>query len=147
LSDELCQDPYVSYNIDDEYVCGRKYCFSCIKDNYAQDNIKDNGLCPFCLGICSCTRCLRNEKIAKFKAMYSILGGDLVQLQETSMIEKLQVKHDDSVQRGRGRPKKYVVSHIAVHQVRKKLARVDEKENHWGRRRWEEGRKRNDSGN
>lgn len=31
-----------------------------------------------------CTRCLRNEKIAKFKHMYTILGGDLAKIQENS---------------------------------------------------------------
>lgn len=75
----------ISYpSIDDEYVCGRKYCFSCLKDTYSHENIRENGLCPFCLGVCICTRCLRNEKIAKFKNMYSLLGGDLTKIQESS---------------------------------------------------------------
>lgn len=68
--------------------------------------------------------------------MYSILGGDLVQLQLTSRIEELQVKQDEQIQRGRGRPKKYAVTHIAVHQVKKKMAKFEEKENSWSRRRW-----------
>lgn len=47
--------------VGEEYVCGRKFCVGCLKDNYGQNWMKTNyGLCPFCEGICSCTRCLRN---------------------------------------------------------------------------------------
>lgn len=109
--------------LDDEYVCGRKYCFSCLKDAYGQENIRENGLCPFCLGVCVCTRCLRNEKIAKFKTMYSMLGGDLGGVQARSVLEHLQMKSDEHVPRGRGRPKKYMVSHITVNATKKKLRR------------------------
>lgn len=62
--------------------------------------------------------------------MYSILGGDLVKLQHKSAIEQLQVKTDEQVQRGRGRPKKYMISHITVNQTQKKLRRFNEKENY-----------------
>ncbi len=59
--------------------------------------------------------------------MYSILGGDLTTLQDKSIIEKLQVKVDEQIPRGRGRPKKYNVSHIAINATQKKLRRFDEK--------------------
>ena len=94
LPHQLCQDTYDSLNKDDEFVCGRKYCFSCLKDSYSHENIKENGLCPFCLGVCICTRCLRNEKIAKFKNMYSMLGGDVAKMQDGSDLEQLQVKSE-----------------------------------------------------
>jgi len=77
-----------------------------------------------------CTRCLRNEKIVKFKNMYSILGGDLAKIQENSELEQLQAKTDDQVQRGRGRPKKYVISHIAVNSTQKKLRRFEDNDNY-----------------
>jgi hypothetical protein len=115
---------------DDEYVCGRKYCFSCLKDTYIHENIRENGLCPFCLGACICTRCLRNEKIARFKNMYSLLGGDLARIQEGSELEQLQAKGEELVQRGRGRPKKYAISHTTVNITQKKLRKFDEKENY-----------------
>lgn len=115
--------------IHDEYVCGRKYCLSCLKDTYSHESIKENGYCPFCLGVCICTRCLRNEKIAKFKNMYSMLGGDLTKIQETSDLEQLPIKTDDQLPRGRGRPKKNAVAHITINTTQKKLRRFDEKEN------------------
>ena len=35
--------------IHEEYVCGRKFCKSCLKDNYGADWMKNNnGMCPFC---------------------------------------------------------------------------------------------------
>lgn len=116
--------------IDDEYVCGRKYCYSCLKDSYSHENIKENGLCPFCLGVCMCTRCLRNEKIAKFKSMYTMLGGDLMKLNQHSILEQLQGRNDEVIPRGRGRPKKYMVSHITINATQKKLRKFDEKENY-----------------
>ena len=103
---------------------------SCLKDNYSQENIKENGLCPFCLGVCMCTRCLRNEKIAKFKTMYSMLGGDLTTLQTKSMLEHIQTKSDEQVTRGRGRPKKYMITHSSINLTKKKLRRFGGKENH-----------------
>lgn len=66
--------------IDEEYVCGRKYCISCLKDCYPNEIMNESIFCPFCQGTCQCSRCLRNEKIVKFKNAYSILGGDLFKL-------------------------------------------------------------------
>ena len=59
-----------------------------------------------------------------------MLGGDLTQLQSKSILERLQVKNDEPVARGRGRPKKYMISHITVNAAKKKLRRFDGKENH-----------------
>jgi hypothetical protein len=119
--------------IHDEYICGRKYCASCLKDTYAHENISEHGLCPFCLGVCICTRCLRNEKIAKFKNMYSLLGGDLTRIQEKSDLEQLPVRAEEQVVRGRGRPKKYAVTHVSINTTQKKLRRFEEKENEAGK--------------
>jgi hypothetical protein len=57
--------------------------------------------------------------------MYTLLGGDLTKIQEKSYLEQLQIKSEESQQRGRGRPKKYIVSHIAVNSTQKKLRRFD----------------------
>ena len=32
----------------------------------------NNGICPFCEGVCSCTRCLRNEKMNKLHDIATI---------------------------------------------------------------------------
>ena len=74
-----------------------------------------------------CTRCLRNEKIAKFKTMFCMLGGELTNLQSKSMLDHIQVKNDEQIPRGRGRPKKYMISHISVNSTKKKLRRFGEK--------------------
>jgi hypothetical protein len=62
--------------------------------------------------------------------MYSLLGGDLARIQEGSELEQLQARGEELMQRGRGRPKKYVLSHITVNITQKKLRKFDEKENY-----------------
>jgi hypothetical protein len=59
--------------------------------------------------------------------MYSSLGGDLAKIQEGSNLEQLQAKGEEPIQRGRGRPKKYTLSHITVNIAQKKLRKLDEK--------------------
>jgi hypothetical protein len=66
----------------------------------------NNGLCPFCLGVCSCTRCLRHEKMNKLKAFFISLGGDLLKLQEESQMEKLPIKKDEIVYKPKAKAKK-----------------------------------------
>jgi hypothetical protein len=61
--------------------------------------------------------------------MYSILGGDVSRMQEKSDLGQLQVKTEETLQRGRGRPKKYGVTHISINSTQKKLRRFDEKDN------------------
>jgi len=63
-----------------EYICERKYCASCLKSNY-DINIHSmrsdhNWLCPFCKGVCFCSRCLRNDQINKLAQVYLDIGGD-----------------------------------------------------------------------
>lgn len=62
--------------VGDEYVCNRKFCRYCIKQNY-EDGLDKNGLCPFCQGVCFCTRCGRNDTITRLKSIYLLLGGDM----------------------------------------------------------------------
>lgn len=54
----------------------------------------NNGICPFCEGICTCTRCMRNEKMNKLKSFFFSLGGDTKSLQTHSLIEKLANKKE-----------------------------------------------------
>jgi 2'-5' RNA ligase len=61
--------------------------------------------------------------------MYNLLGGDLTKIQDASDLEQLQSKSEELVQRGRGRPKKYV-AHVTVNVVQKKLRKFEEKENY-----------------
>ena len=53
------------------------------------------------------------------------MGGDLTKLHLKSAIDQLQVRSDEQVTRGRGRPKKYMVSHITVHTTYNKMRRFD----------------------
>lgn len=82
--------------------------------------------CPFCQGNCACSRCLRNEKIVKFKNAYSILGGDLFKLGLESCIEKLQNKEESILPKRRGRPKKPTrkLHHISINKVQKKMRAI-----------------------
>ena len=59
-----------------------------------------------------------------------MLGGEITTLQSKSVLDHIQSKHDEQVPRGRGRPKKYMVTHISVNSTKKKLRRFGGKENH-----------------
>ena len=61
--------------------------------------------------------------------MYSMLGGNIATLQSKSALEQLMVKNDDQVPRGRGRPKKYMPTHISINTTKKKLRKFGGKEN------------------
>lgn len=92
--------------VNEEYVCGRKYCSGCLKDNYGKDWMKaNNGLCPFCLALCSCTRCLRNEKISKLKAFFLAQGGDLAALHLLSPLDHLPARREDPL-RPKSKPRR-----------------------------------------
>lgn len=71
----------------DEYICGRKYCRYCLK-NYEDGKEKAGGLCPYCRGICYCTRCSRNDLMLRLKSMLIVLGGDIYDLQDKNKFEK-----------------------------------------------------------
>ena len=79
---------YLSYTKKgDEYICARKYCQNCIRQNYSA--VFEGDLCPFCLGACFCTRCQRYDTLNKLKRMYAGCGGNLALLQNESPMEKL----------------------------------------------------------
>lgn len=48
---------------EDNYICTRKFCSFCLKTNYEENfsHCYNNNqwICPFCQGVCFCTRCLR----------------------------------------------------------------------------------------
>lgn len=74
-----------------ELICGRKFCKTCLKQNYDFNNgeiiTKIDWVCPFCLGTCYCTRCLRNDMITRLKGVFIILGGDLVDISRESLYD------------------------------------------------------------
>jgi hypothetical protein len=58
--------------------------------------------------------------------MYSLLGGDLARIQDHSELEQLQARPEEVVHRGRGRPKKYALTHVSLNVAQKKLRRMEE---------------------
>lgn len=61
--------------------------------------------------------------------MYTLLGGDFNKIQSESNLEQLQVKNDELMPRGRGRPKKiFTNTHITINKAKKKLKRLSSKE-------------------
>ena len=68
------------------YRCNRKFCNACLMRYYEEDffNCKNNRswICQFCYGLCSCTRCLRQDNITQLKAYYISMGGTLASLQQ-----------------------------------------------------------------
>jgi len=69
---------------DEDFVCNRQFCSFCLKTQYEANFIeccKDKSwICPFCQGVCFCTRCLRQDTMTQLKAYFIALGGDLVSL-------------------------------------------------------------------
>lgn len=67
------------------YRCNRKFCNACLMRFYEDDfNMCKNNrswICQFCYGVCSCTRCLRQDNITQLKAYYISMGGTLASLQ------------------------------------------------------------------
>lgn len=66
------------------------YCGSCLNYQY-QENIsncqKDPGwLCPYCRGICFCTRCNRQDELTKFRALMFINDRSLDNLSGSESI-------------------------------------------------------------
>jgi hypothetical protein len=79
---------------DDNYSCTRKFCSFCLKTNYEENfshcyNDK-SWICPFCQGVCFCTRCLRQDTMTQLKAYFMALGGDLnILLSSSSIFDKM----------------------------------------------------------
>ena len=61
--------------------CQRSFCILCLQHNYdsfSYDEIKKpDWYCPFCKGICSCTRCMRQDQLTKMRAHLFSMGGSL----------------------------------------------------------------------
>jgi hypothetical protein len=69
---------------DDDFICNRQFCSFCLKTQYEANFIECCGdkswICPFCQGVCFCTRCLRQDTMTQLKAYFIALGGDLAGL-------------------------------------------------------------------
>lgn len=71
-------------------MCSRLFCSFCLKTQY-ELNFGDcynnkHWICPFCQGICFCTRCLRQDTMTQLKAYFMALGGDLQILEKSESI-------------------------------------------------------------
>lgn len=82
----LLSNPYRSgkqqIDIGGQRVCGRYFCKMCIKG-------ESSAKCRFCQCVCSCSRCIRSNTIAKFKTMVALLGGDVASLEQHSFLAKI----------------------------------------------------------
>ena len=67
LLQQVCPDERdpgacLKYRVFD-YECNREFCRLCLASNYAEECEEQigshNWMCPFCLGVCFCTRCTR----------------------------------------------------------------------------------------
>ena len=65
-------------------MCERTYCIPCITSNYDQNatlSIDPKGwICPYCQGVCYCSRCLRHDQLIKMRAFFLSLGGTSYEL-------------------------------------------------------------------
>lgn len=73
---------------EENYACNRQFCSFCLKTQYEANFLeccKDKSwICPFCQGVCFCTRCLRQDTMTQLKAYFIALGGDLGSLLSNS---------------------------------------------------------------
>jgi hypothetical protein len=62
-------------------ACKRAFCHFCLKGSYDQiiEQIKDkkDWVCPWCIGNCFCSRCIRYDQILKLIAFYISYDGDM----------------------------------------------------------------------
>ena len=69
---------------EEDYICNRQFCSFCLKTQYEANFIEccldKSWICPFCQGVCFCTRCLRQDTMTQLKAYFIALGGDLASL-------------------------------------------------------------------
>jgi len=76
-----------------------------------------NGMCPFCLGVCVCTRCLRSEKIYKLKSYFISIGGNISKLQEGDLIDQLPLKKEEFYLKSKGPIKKTIIRYDQPHMM------------------------------
>ena len=64
-----------------QYKCTRKFCHVCLSTLYEDDfkTCKNSRtwICHFCMGVCYCTRCLRQDIVTQLKAYLISMGGNL----------------------------------------------------------------------
>ena len=63
--------------------CERHFCHTCLMYQYGIDRqacSRNDFFCPFCKGVCVCTRCSRQDQITKMRCHMFALGGDLTHL-------------------------------------------------------------------
>lgn len=69
---------------EENYICNRQFCSFCLKTQYEVNFLEccknKSWICPFCQGVCFCTRCLRQDTLTQLKAYFIALGGDLINL-------------------------------------------------------------------
>lgn len=67
--------------------CQRFFCHFCLRGSYDAmvDEVKNkkDWQCPYCTGVCFCSRCTRFDKILKLIGFYVSLGGELNELYDT----------------------------------------------------------------
>ena len=63
------------------YKCNRKFCNVCLRTCYEDDfkmcKNSRSWICHFCMGVCFCTRCLRQDVVTQLKAFLISMGGSL----------------------------------------------------------------------
>ena len=75
-------------------TCCWSYCNQCLKYNYEnfsyEEIKKPDWYCPFCKGICNCSRCIRQDQLTKMWAHLFSMGGSLEYLwNHKSVIDQL----------------------------------------------------------
>ncbi|CAD8169376.1 unnamed protein product [Paramecium octaurelia] len=80
-----------NYVIEDQQImCQRYFCLKCLKYDFDSYEITSYlWICPLCKGLCTCTRCERNDMIYKLKRQFLELNGDLEEIYKSSYFESL----------------------------------------------------------
>ena len=76
-------DYHFMYEKNKLFICDKYYCTSCLSSNYGivlQDKDKSAFVCPCCSNYCTCSRCLREERLIKLIGCYFSINGNIDEL-------------------------------------------------------------------
>ena len=64
------------------YRCSRKFCSFCLETSYGMTNFTQlqqshSWVCQSCVGVCQCSRCVRQDILTQVKGMLISMGGRL----------------------------------------------------------------------
>lgn len=92
----FCTRQYPYLQTQGGYTCRKKYCIKCLQTQLCNftDEERNKWTCPACLGVCACSKCVR-EKAAELKSSWPSLPMTMV-TRSSSMFSALSLGYIDN---------------------------------------------------